>query len=771
MTYDASVSAALGGTASPESELTRADWVALLARLSSAFSRSIERGGSPAWPRLPGANPADRICGLEGFARMSLAWGAWLGRLENPAVLRHGDRDVDILDLVVRGLSDGSDPSGPWFWGPIGDREQRIVEAAELASGLWLGRRRIAPALGPERLDRLLAWLAQVHGRDVYADNWVLFPSIVATVSRGLGATVDDGLIDGGIDTMLGWYRGDGWYSDGEGHAFDRYTGWAVHWHLLLWAAIEGSRRPRTRDLVVARARTWLRDLPALAAADGAIPFFGRSLGYRFATAAPLGLAALLEPSLGPSPVEPGLARRVMSRSIAYHLAHDAIDDATDWLRVGVHGERRDVCERYMSAGAVAWSTRVLVPLGLGPDDAFWRAPEQSVPAERGDGELVLRGPGWLVGWEHASGTTWVASALADHPGDIPGHDYRSAYGKVLFHSAFPFTHSAADRLPGPDAALVLEDGQHIGHRDAVDAGGVGPGWVWSRYRIDVGGHSHGVTSVAIRSGDAWVRAVGVRPRARLQAVTATVPLGVAEAAMIRRVSRPDLGVEAATDGVRWVAIRRLVGYDEALPSGPARGGADRNLVAQHSEQPSVRGSLRARGAQLLVSADVARARDVDPIPDLCGVSVERVGASSVIVRLKGGDSAFLAAGGRPPRRVCLDGWSITGPALRVVRIGPGGTWFAGEAIAEVHGVVRLDRPGPVEVRRLADGGVLVGTTAGVSVDPVWAAASMGRVSAFGADGWGDATPLESPGVVPARLVRALQRATGHTFVQLRLDR
>ena len=369
----------------------------------------------------------------------------------------------------------------------------------------------------------MLAWLAQVHGRDVYADNWVLFPAIVATVSRGLGEPVEDRLIDEGLDRMLAWYSGDGWYSDGDGHAFDRYTGWAVHWHLLHWAEIDGDRRPAIRDLVRERAATWLRDLPAFAADDGAIPFMGRSLGYRFATAGPLGLAAIQ----GRLPVDPGLARGVIDRSIRYHLDHDAIDPATDWFRVGVWGQRPDVCERYMSPGASAWAVRALVPLLLPASDPFWTAPDPGLPGSSARPvepavDLVIRGAGYLVGRRPVTGGTWVASGLMDHPDDIPGHDYRPSYGKWLFHSDFPYTDNAADGRPGPDGTVVLEGPNGgIGHRELVDAGGVGADWIWSRMGIGVDGATHDTSVVSVRVGDAWVRAVGLRPDGRGARVSA----------------------------------------------------------------------------------------------------------------------------------------------------------------------------------------------------------------------------------------------------------
>lgn len=504
---------------------TRERWIALLARLTSGFVRAIPADGSPAWPRLPGpampGHPAgDRTSGMEGFARMSTAWAALVAG-PGPSTLTHDGRTIDVLDLLVRGLTDGTDPDGPWYWGDIRDMEQPIVEAAELAFAVWLARHRLLPALGEARTAQVLAWLGQVHGKRVYDDNWVLFPVAVACLERGLGRLIDDRLIDQGIDTMLGWDVGDGWYSDGDGHAFDRYTGWAVHWHLLHWASIDGDRRPEVRDRVRASAATWLRDLPAWCAEDGAVPLMGRSLGYKFATTALAGLAALH----GVLPIDPGMARGLMDRNIRYHLERDAIDPTTEWLRVGIWGERPRVLERYMRAGASAWAVHAFIPLALPGDHPFWTSPDPGLPGTEAwpidpAVDLVLRGSGYLVSRRPRNGSVWVASARMDHPDDIPGHDYRPTYGKWLYHTAFPLTRCASDGRPAPDGVVLLEGpGGGIGHRGIVDEGDVGPDWIRTRHGVIGDGGRHALTTVSVRVSDVWVRATGLRPRGAVRAV------------------------------------------------------------------------------------------------------------------------------------------------------------------------------------------------------------------------------------------------------------
>lgn len=747
---------------------SRDAWVAALTGLTAAFAAASE-GRSPARPALPGCPAEDQICGLEGFARMSVAWGAWLGLPSNPTVLAgpRGDRpDVDVLDLVVRGLVDGSDPSGRWWWGPVGDRDQRIVEAAELATGLWLGRDRLVPALGAERLARVLDWIGAVEGRGVYPDNWVLFPSFVATVQRGLGRSVPDVAIDRGLDEMVARYRGDGWYADGPGHAFDQYTGWAVHWHLLLWSRIDGDRRPRLRSLIERRARTYLRGIVPQFAAGGLRPLHGRSLGYRFAAAAPFALAALLD--LGA--VEPGVARRIAGDTVGRHLADGALDPATGWFRRGVAGERPDVCERYMSAGASAWAAHAFVALGLPPAAPFWTDRAGALPVETSDGLVALRGPGFLLGRRRATGETWLLNAMAGHPDDIPGHDYTPFYGKFTYRSHFPLTVRTSDGRPGPDAAVVFADAHHTGQRTETAAGAAGPAMTWSRYHVSLGRRRHAAITVVLPWRDLDVRLTGIRPDGPVRLSEGSPALVVDAGRPIHRTSSPTDGWEAAESPDRSVAIRRLLGYDGQRPSGPGAHGPDRNLVGDHAEQPVVFESRAIAHPRIVATAASAIAAGAVGIADLLAVAVEEAGPGLARVRFGPDERALVVLAQRPVRRLDLDGWIAQGPGLRAVRMRRDGSWFSGELIGSIDGVIRLTRPAPVSVRRVDGPAVEVTADTGFAVDPAWAGFASRTIEVRdGVDAWQAAGRLTDPGTVPAALIHRLRRRSGRTLVDVRL--
>jgi hypothetical protein len=321
---------------------------------------------------------------------------------------------------------------------------------------------------------------------------------------------------------------------------------------------------------------------------------------------------------LGVSPIDPGLARRVANRVIGYHLERGAIDPETDWFRIGVWGHRPEVVDGYMSAGAVAWAMKALVPLALGPHHPYWTRPEQPLPVELGDYELVRPTAGFLIGGRQASGETWIASALMDHPPDSPDADYRATYGKEIYRSAFPLNESLE-----PDSGLMLEPGPVV--RDLVADGGVEAGRTWTRW--------DGVRETSVRNGDVWVRAAWVEPTTPVRAVRGGAALGVAAPADIAR------GDGVLTDGRRWVGIRGLVGFD-----GAGVHVAVRNLVADHAEVPVVTESAPRDAARVLVVAEVARVGGPDPTGELSAVEAEVTGDGAVLVRFADGATCTLRA-------------------------------------------------------------------------------------------------------------------------------
>jgi hypothetical protein len=757
----------------------RRDWVALLARLTDGFVRAIPPGGSAAAARLPGAADDDRVPGIEGFARMSIAWAAWLHEPSNPSVLGRGDRGHDIAALLARGFADATDPAHPAWWGPIADRDQRIVEAAEVAIAVWLGGERLRAALGavdPHSLDRVLAWLALVDGRDVWPDNWVLFPMISAIVRRAAGRTVPDSIIDEPLDWMCARHVGDGWYSDGAGRALDLYTGWAIHWHLLWWATIDGARRPRRRSLVIRRARAWLTSVAPLFAADGGFPAFGRSLGYRFATAAPFVQASLL----GIDPLVPGAARRLANGVVRRAVGAGVIDPGTDWFRVGVEGERPAVVERYVSAGAVAWAAHTFVALAMPREHPFWASDEAALPADRGQsGGLAAAGAGLLAAWSGSTGETRLYNGRSGHPPDIAEHDYAATYGKLVYRSAFSFDVPIdLETTAGADDAIVAiiptldHHGENVAlaHRNETDAGSAGPGWIRAEYRLPTRPRPTRVATTVIVADATDIRISAVRPSGAVRFREGGAGLGSHRDARVETVAHDGAGILVLSDGPRIVAIRRLAGYNG---TGTGETTASRvNLVHDRARHPFVEESAASSRPRIVAAATVATAsaKGEDVADILRAIRFETLSADEAEIRWPGG-VARVSLSRRPPTKLVVGGMIVHGPALRIIRATLDGCSVAGESILRVEGIIELDRPGIVAVREI-DGRVEATVESGFRLDPAWAVPGLVRLSVRrGAGPWDAVGSVETPGAVPDAVVRRLAGRAGTRLVTIGLER
>ena len=126
--------------------------------------------------------------------------------------------------------------------------------------------------------------------------------------------------------------------------------------------------------------------------------------------------------------------------------------------------------------------------------------------------------------------------------------------------------------------------------------------------------------------------------------------------------------------------------------------------------------------------------------------------------------------GATPPAEVDPRRWTFHGPALRVVRVGPDGTWLAAESVVAVAGAFRAaerrGRSRSVDCRTAASSWA---RPTAIELDAGWAGDTSRDLSVLEHDGWSPVAPLDRPGVVDAATVGRLQARTGHRFLWLLL--
>lgn len=455
---------------SPHTGYTRAHWETAADTLLAAVEPYATEGG--ARYDLPGDHVSwsgARSDGLEGYARTLLL-----------AAFR---RDENALGRYAEGLAAGVGGA----WPRIEDRSQPLVEAASVALALRLTR----PLLW-DRLDdsvRQLAadWLGDALTAEPWPCNWELFPVTVGGFLQEIGHEPDASAkaVDRGLSRIEDWYRGDGWYTDGDGRKYDYYNGWAMHLYPVLHAWLADDRR--LLDLYGGRLSRHLADYARLFGSDGAPVRQGRSLTYRFATTAPLWLGALT----GHTPLTPGETRRLASGALRYFLDHGAVGD-DGLLSLGWHGPDESVLQGYSGPASPYWASKGFLGLLLPPEHPVWTDTEQPSPVERGDALTPITAPNWLLQSTRSDGLV----RLHNHGSDDVRYD--------PYYTRLAYSTRTAPTAPSgevPDNSVIV-DGDPS--RTGIVPLGVGDGWAASRHTAAGGAR---VTSVVLARGAVEVRA------------------------------------------------------------------------------------------------------------------------------------------------------------------------------------------------------------------------------------------------------------------------
>lgn len=376
-------------TLSPHTGFTRAHWEAVADELLSA----AWRWASPRGARLDLPGPASasgaRSDGLEGYARTFLAAAFRVAGAGGSDP--HGWLPRYAEGLVAGTATPGRDDVESWP--RIGHnylrQGQPMVESASVALGLRLTRPWLWDTLPGDVRDRVADWLADALTHHPAPNNWHLFPFTVAgfleSVGRGDERTA---LVRDRARALLEqWYRGDGWYSDGDRRAFDHYNGWALHLYPVLDDHLAG-----TVSAYGARLRSHLESFAMLFDGNGAPMHFGRSLTYRFAAASAVALGAVT----GHTPLSPGTSRRIVSGALRYFLTRDAVGQ-DGLLSLGWHGQHEATTQFYSGPASPYWASKAFACLLAPADHPLWTSPEEPAPSEGPDRVLSLPAPGLLV--------------------------------------------------------------------------------------------------------------------------------------------------------------------------------------------------------------------------------------------------------------------------------------------------------------------------------------------------------------------------------------
>ncbi|CAL9606205.1 hypothetical protein SUDANB58_05540 [Streptomyces sp. enrichment culture] len=460
---------------SPYTGYTRAHWEAVADGLLAAAWRWSTPGG--ALLDLPGrpSRSGVRSDGLEGFARTFLAAAF---RVAGAG----GDDPHGWLDRYARGLAAGTRSPGredAESWPLILDHDvqgQPMVESASVALGLRLTAPWLWEHLDEDVRDRVEQWLRGALRHTPAPNNWYLFPYTVAGFLESVGRGDADTAAARrrALELLEGWYRGGGWYADGDGRAFDHYNGWALHLYPVLDAHLAGDGEAAA--LYGGRLRAHLEGYALMFGADGAPLHFGRSLTYRFAASAAVSLGALT----GHTPLTPGASRRLASGSLRHFLDRGALT-ADGLLSLGWHGPHEATLQPYSGPASPYWASKAFLALLAPGGHPLWTATEEPAPVEEADRVLALPAPGLLLQATRGDGIVRLHNHGSDH---VRPHEGEAAAEDDPHYGRQAYSTRTGPTAPGnaADNHLSVRVGGHSSVRRRVRplGAGHGDGWGWA---------------------------------------------------------------------------------------------------------------------------------------------------------------------------------------------------------------------------------------------------------------------------------------------------
>ncbi len=668
---------------SPYTGWGRAHWEAVADALLRGARANASGGHAFVLP--PGdrrSSHGRRSDGLEGFARSFLLAAYRIAGAD-------GDAPGDLAEWYMAGLAAGASSRGPESW-PTADRvRQATVEAAFVALALAESRPWVWDVLPPSTQTAIVEWLRRVQGVPVPRNNWVLFPVVVNTFLKSVGAPHRQDEIDGGLDAVDSWYRGDGWYSDGLRQSYDYYVGWALHFHLLMWCRFDGDDTDPGRAATYrARLHRYLEDYRHLFAADGAPVYHGRSLIYRFAVAAPLWVGALC----GATPMSSGETRRIASGMLRHFVERGAVgDDGTPSL--GWHREFLPMVQHYSGHGSPYWASKAFLGLLLAPTHAVWSDREEPAPVERGDFCVAMPEAGFVASGTSADGIVRVASHRSDHyplPA-APRGRAQALMGRAARRLGLTRARSIAPRDDAHYRKLAYST--HTAPDTGQSANPFDVDSQVSLVRVD-GTVSRRVRIHAIAVADRFAASCFLpqEPDASERVETVTIARGAGQIRVhhIATFERPHLrdGGYAVADaeppgvqtGEGWALVRSasgLVSYVAGL-HGFGRPGVTRfegaNAFGRYSASPFLESADAIEGEAVYVSLVVLTRGALDPEAARAEISVD-VDGRTVEITCDDGEQFLVQL--VAPEQVDRDlgRLSLRGP-IRFARASPGGSSF-----------------------------------------------------------------------------------------------
>lgn len=289
-------------------------------------------------------------------------------------------------------------PQSKGYVGDITDYDPKLNEAANLAFHFWVSE----PAwekIALENQALFLTWIEGCEYKKVKENNWILFRGLlISFYSEKTAKPLPQHELND-FFKAVDWIQEDGWITDGQNGQIDYYTGF-VFYPFLILAITKDLLNTDASEKIKSGLSSWGLQIQHLVDDNGRIPFFGRSLIYRFAFISPFMLAEqLLNTCFLPHSV-------IEKLLTSFQL--DAITDK-GLLTLGLRNSKETIREHYSIRASTYWLARGLINPKASSPPKSWHSDSFRTPPVAVNARQTLRG----------SSRTYLVNANKNHENSI----------------------------------------------------------------------------------------------------------------------------------------------------------------------------------------------------------------------------------------------------------------------------------------------------------------------------------------------------------------
>lgn len=381
-------------TLSPYTGYTRLHWLEITEQIiagvlpylnsETGMPQLSDDPEEPEYAKVRDRNPKEE--GKRSLERIMMAVVIYTNATGNDTVPGyHGSISAPFIKAIIR----GTDPNDPAFWGdPLPNDQVGSV----FALGAYLNPAVFWNPLSQSQKKNILNYLQKQVFNQTYDNNHYLFHMVPVTLLEKYGYDANRKHLTQMFERLLGWYRGNGWFIDGNNGGFDHYNLWGFQLFFQVLSRFDVKWHNQFGSQINKLAIRFFETVPYLSGRDGGPIPWGRSLSYRFAGISSIAWAVLN----GNCTLPHGQARRIASGELKYFWEHGCLGE-NNLLNIGYWGANASVSESYLSPGDPYWATHGLACLLIPKEDPFWNAIEESIPADGPGGKIAITGAQFTI--------------------------------------------------------------------------------------------------------------------------------------------------------------------------------------------------------------------------------------------------------------------------------------------------------------------------------------------------------------------------------------